>query len=297
MVKYLKLSRITAWPTSLFSFAVGFGAGAIRGTDWANALFGFLAVFSFFAFAFALNFYSDKDVDRFHDGRLRDIKLSRQPLVTGEVTATECQIFCLFTFLLSIAFGWLAGGRMVALLIFGACLVGGILYSYPSIRLKSKPVADILCMACLSALLFSAGYVVAWGELPTWLMFLFFAIFSAIIYIPTVISDYEFDSRVRLKTSAVVFGQRNLMKATWVIWLCSLPVAWFVFSGSYPLSTKVCVVLACVASGIWTALATINLKPPILDIPVLNRHSREAIIYFGVISLIFIGWGLFKLTS
>jgi 4-hydroxybenzoate polyprenyltransferase len=297
VVKYLKLARITAWPTSLFSFAVGFGAGATRLTDWADALFGFLAVFSFFGFAFALNFYSDRDVDRYHDGWLRDIKLSQQPLLTGEITVRECQVFCLFTFLLSIAFGWLAGGRLVALLIFGACLVGGILYSYPLIRLKSKPVGDILCMSCLSAVLFSAGYVVAWGEMPRWLMFLFFAIFSAIIYIPTVISDYEFDSRAGLKTSAVVFGQRNLLKATWVIWLCSLPVAWLLVSGTYPLGTKVCVVVACVASLIWTALAWTNLKPPLLDMPVLNRHSREAIIYFGVISLIFIGWGLFKLYS
>jgi len=29
MGKYLKLARITAWPASLFSFAVGFGAAAL----------------------------------------------------------------------------------------------------------------------------------------------------------------------------------------------------------------------------------------------------------------------------
>lgn len=186
MAKYLRLARITAWPASLFSFAVGFGAGADRWTQWEDVLFGFLAVFSFFSFAFALNFYSDKDVDRYHEGWQKDVKLSRQPLLSGDITERECKVFCVVTFMLTIAFAWLVSS-LVAWLMFGACLAGGILYSYPPIRLKGKPLGDILCMSGLSALLFPAGYVVAQEVLPTWQMFLFFAMFSLLCSQPSSI--------------------------------------------------------------------------------------------------------------
>jgi len=296
MKKYMKLARITAWPASLFSFAVGFGAGATRLTSWEDGLFGLAAVLSFFAFAFALNFYSDRDVDRYHPGRLKDVKLSEQPLLTGDVTERECGAFCALTFLLAVAFGWFAGG-LVALLMLLASLVGGVLYSHPWVRLKGKPVADILCMSCLSAILFSAGFVVARGAMPTWPMFLFFSMFSAVIYIPTVVGDYEYDIRAGLKTSAVVFGQRNLLKAMWVIWLCSLPISWYIISGQYVMVTKVCVIVACVASAAYAATAWRSLRPGGLLMPLVSSHPRGAIMSLGAVSLLFICWGWFKVLS
>jgi len=293
MGKYLKLARITAWPASLFSFAVGFGAAATRWTHWEDSLFGLLAVLSFFCFAFALNFYSDRDVDRYHDGWQKDIKLSQQPLLTGEVTARECRAFCLFAFLLAIAFGWLAGA-LVALLVFAACLIGGILYSHPFVRLKGKPIGDIVCMSCLSAILFSTGYAVAREAMPSWPMFLFFSLFSAIVYIPTVVSDYEYDSQAGLRTSAVIFGQRNLMKAIWVIYVCALPVAWLLISGPYPLGSKIFVIIACATSAFYVAIGWRSLKPPRLIVPMLSRRPRQTIVSFGTIALLFLGWGLFN---
>ena len=296
MTKYLRLARITAWPASLFSFAVGFGTGATEWTTWEDTLFGLLSVLSFFSFAFALNFYSDKDVDRYHDGWQKDIKLSEQPLLTGEVTDRECRIFCILTFILAIAFAWLVSG-LIALLMFGACLIGGIFYSHPSIRFKGKPGADIACMSTLSTLLFLAGYVVALGKLPSWPMLLFFSIFSAIVYIPTVVSDYQYDARAGIRTSAVVFGQRNLLKAMTVFCVCAFPVAWLIVSGPYPVGAKTCIVIACVASSIYTLTAWKSLKPPHLVVPVLSKHSREAITSFGVIALLFLCWGFFRLYS
>lgn len=293
MMRYVKLARLTAWPASLFSFAVGFGAGATALTSWQDGLLGLLAVLSFFAFAFALNFYSDRDVDRYHDGRLKDTKLSEQPLVTGRVTVRQCIVFCALAFLLTVAFGWLASG-LVGLLMLSACLVGGILYSHPWIRLKGRPVADVLCMACLSAVLFSAGFVAAQGVLPTWPMFLFFSMFSAVIYIPTVVGDYQYDVQVGLRTSAVFFGQRNVMKVMWGVYIAALPVAWLIISGPYMLGTKVCVALACVVSAIYATMAWSSLRPPNLVMPLIGRHPRGAIMGLGIVSLLFISWGWFK---
>lgn len=293
MKKYIKLARVTAWPASLFSFAVGFGAGATRSTSWEDGLFGLVAVLSFFAFAFALNFYSDRDVDSHHDGRQKDVRLMEQPLVTGEVTGRQCGAFCALAFLMAVGFGWLAGS-LVGLLIFSACLVGGVLYSYPSIRLKGKPVADILCMSCLSTILFSAGFTVAQGKMPTWPMLLFFSLFSAIVYIPTVVSDYEYDAQAGLRTSAVVFGPRNLIRAMWILCVCTVVVALFILFGPYALASKVCVALACAASVILAAIAWRSLGPSGLVMPVISRHPRGAIISFGIISLLFLCWGWLK---
>ncbi len=296
MVKYLRLARITAWPASLFSFAVGFGTGATEWTTWQDSLFGFLSLFCFFSFAFALNFYSDRDVDRYHDGWQKDVKLSEQPLLAGEVTDRECRIFCILTFTLAIAFAWLVSS-LVALLMFGCCLVGGILYSHPFIRFKAKPGADIACMSGLSTLLFLTGYIVALGRMPNWLMLLFFAIFSAIVYIPTVVSDYQYDARAGVRTSAVAFGQRNLLGAMMFLCICAFPVAWLIITGPYPDGAKACIFVACVASLIYTLTAWSSLKPPRLVMPLLAKYSREAIMSFGAISLLFLCWGLFRIFS
>jgi len=294
MAKYLRLARVTAWPASLFSFAVGFGTGATEWTTWEDTLFGLLSVLSFFSFAFALNFYSDRDVDKYHDGWQKDVKLSEQPLLAGEVTDRECRIFCILTFVLTIAFAWLVSG-LIALLMFGACLVGGIFYSHPSIRFKAKPGADIACMSTLSTLLFLAGYVVALGRMPSWPMLVFFSIFSAIVYIPTVVSDYEYDARAGIRTSAVAFGQRNLLKSMGFLYVGTLPVAWLIVSGRYPIGAKTCIVIACIVLLVYTITAWRCLKPPHLVVPVLSKHSREVITSFGVIALLFFCWGIFRL--
>jgi len=151
-------------------------------------------------------------------------------------------------------------------------------------------------MSALSVCLFSAGYLLAWGAMPNWLMMLFFSLFSITVYIPTVVSDYELDLKARLRTSAVVFGQRNLMKGMIISCLFSLAVAcWIVVEGFYPLGTKALVIFAWVASVVGTAVTWKSLKPPRLVLPVLSSHPRRVIVSFGMISLLFIGYGFFRL--
>ncbi len=292
--KYLKVIRITAWPISLFPFAVGFGAGARDATSAIDTLFGFLAVFSFFSFAYALNLYSDRDVDIHHDGWQKDTDLSQQPLLTGEMSLRECIILCFVTAVMSIVFGWLVN-YLVAILMFASCIVGGIFYSHPAVRLKAKPVTDILSMSSLSMMLFTSGYFVARGDVPTWQMLLFFAIITAIVYIPTVVSDYKFDLKAGIRTSAVVFGQRNLAKVMWFCAIATIPVAWLVWIGDYPSSTRVFVIIASVDAIVGTAILWKSLDPPHLTLPWLSQHPLRVWILCGLVPLAFVGWGIARM--
>jgi len=294
--KYLKMIRVTAWPPSLFPFAVGFGAGAVLSTDAMDAVFGFLAVFSFFSFAYALNLYADRDVDRLHDGWQKDVDLSKQPVLTGEISFREVVILCLLTAILSIFFGLLVNW-VIALLMFGSCIVGGILYSHAAVRLKSKPVADIVCMSVLSIMLFTSGYFVSRGEIPTWQMLLFFGIITAIVYIPTVVSDYKFDLIAGIRTSAVVFGQRNLLRVMSFFALCTIPVAWLIWKGPYPDSTKIFVILAAIDAIIGTIIVWFSLRPPDLVMPWVSEHPLRAWAISGVVPLAFVGWGIARMNG
>lgn len=292
--KYLKLARITSWPSFSLSFVIIFAVGAYEGTSWTKAIIGFAALFIFAGFAFALNFYSDRESDRYHDGKEKEFDLRKQPLITGEVTERECIAFCVVTFLTAIALGFVVS-NLFGLLMVSVCLVGGILYSHPWIRLKAKPVLDTVCMAGMAAILFSAGYALARGTMLNWPAFLFLYMFAAISHIPSVLYDYKYDAQAGLRTSAVVFGQRNLAKAMWVLWLCILPLAWFIISEPYALGYKVAVVLGCASLAIYTSIVWWSLRTPSQTVPLLTGHPRREIAFSSLVSLSFLCYASFKL--
>ncbi len=294
--KYLKLGRITSWPSFSLSFVIIFAVGAYEGTSWTEALIGFVALFLFAGFAFALNFYSDRESDIYHDGKEKEYDLSKQPLITGEVTERECIAFCVVTFLAAIALGFVVS-NLFGWLMVSVCLVGGVLYSHPWIRLKAKPVVDVVCMAAMAAILFSAGYALARGTMLNWPAFLFLYMFAAISHIPSVLYDYKYDAQAGLRTSAVVFGQRNLAKAMWVLWLCILPLAWFIISEPYAFGYKVAVVLGCASLAIYTSTVWWSLRTPSQTVPLLTGHPRREIAFSSVVSLSSLCYACFRLFS
>lgn len=174
IAKYLKLGRITSWPAFSLSFLVSFAVGAYEGTDWNSAILGFAVLILIASFSFALNFYSDRDTDRFHDGKQKDLNLARQPMLTGEVTERECQIFCVVTLILIVALSFLVS-NLFAILAISSCMLGGVLYSHPYIRLKAKPFFDIATMCIFCTLLFATGYALARETMIGWQAFLSFS--------------------------------------------------------------------------------------------------------------------------
>ena len=296
MTKYMKLARVTAWPALALVFLIPFAAGANTETNFGDVLFGFVAIASFASFVFALNFYSDKDTDRYHSGKRKDFNLSRQPLVTGEVTERECRAFCGVTLLSAIIFSFLVS-NLFALLVILACLFGGILYSHPWIRLKAKPLGDIFCISSVGVLVPSAGYLLGIGVVPDSLILLYLFILTAIIYTASVMSDYEFDLKARLKTSAVFFGQGRLVKAMAISCALSLPVALMIVVESYPLGTKLIVTLIGVSSIVIVMVAWKRLRAPRLHMPILASSPRWIFILPGIFSLLFVSYAFFKIIS
>ncbi len=285
IVKYLKLGRITSWPAFALAFLVPFAVGAYEGTNWISAILGFITLILIASFSFALNFYSDRDTDKYHDGKQKDLNLAKQPMLTGEVTERECKIFCIITFLLIVIFSFLVS-NLFALLAISASLLGGVLYSHPYIRFKAKPVVDIISMCVFCTLLFSAGYVLARETILGWQVFMFFSLLCAIVYIPSVVQDYHCDVQAELRTSAVVFGKSNVMKAMWIVCLGMIPLVWLITSGPYAIIFKICVVLAFINSLAYTVVSLRSLKTPRYSMPLLDRFPHATMISSAVIALL-----------
>ncbi|MCK5653771.1 MAG: UbiA prenyltransferase family protein [Dehalococcoidia bacterium] len=296
MTKYLQLARITAWPAYSLTFVISFAVGSYVGTSWTSAWIGFLALFSFAGFAFALNFYSDRDTDRYHDGIQKDFDLRRQPMVTGKVTERECKVFCWAALLIAIVLGFLVSS-IFGLLVILACFAGGILYSHPKIRLKAKPIGDIICISLLGVLIPSAGYVLGADILPTPLIMLLWFLVTATGYTASVVSDYEFDLKAGLRTSAVFFGPVKALKLMVVGCLLSIVVAFFIFDAShlYPIGTRYFMVFIVAGLIFLTALLWRSLRSPRMRLTVLSSRKRWVFMAPGAASLAFLCYAFFKI--
>lgn len=295
-MKYLKLGRVTSWPSFSLAFVIIFTVGVYGGTSWPRALIGFAALFLFAGFAFALNFYSDRESDKYHDGKEKEFDLSRQPMITGEVTEAECKVFCAVTLLAAVACGFVVGNLFGSLVV-AACLLGGVLYSHPWIRLKAKPVLDIVCMAGMAAVLFSAGYALARETMLNWPAFLYLFIFAAIGHIPSVVYDYQYDARAGLRTSAVVFGQRNLANAMWVLWLGAVALAWFISTGPYAFGYKVGAVLGCASLAAYSFIVWRSVRTTSQNVPLLTGHPLREIGFSSAVSLSCLGYAAFRFIT
>lgn len=297
-LKYPKLARVSAWPGYSLAFVIPFAAGAYYGTSWVDASMGFVSLLLFAGFAFALNFYSDRDTDSYHDGVQKDCDLARQPMVTGAVSERGCRVFCTVTLALSLALAFAVSG-LFGLIIVLACLFGGVLYSHPRIRLKAKPVGDVFCISVLGILVPSAGYLLGRGALPTPLMMLFWFMVTATGYLATVASDYDFDARAGLRTSAVVFGQRRVLKAMTLLGLACLGIAYLMFDGPYPypVGTRYFAALMGAALVAFVIIVWRSLKPPKMHVPVLSSWGRWVFAVPALVSIVLVYWTYLRLLG
>ena len=207
--KFLRLLRPVAWLCFLLPFAVGFGFGATPNTSILHAFLGLLSFMFWMSFSFTINAIFDRDVDRFHDGRVKDLNLSLQPLVTGEISLREAWLYCLIFFVLSLATA--AAINLNFFLAMLAANIIGFVYSAPP-RFKAKPVMDVVCNALAALLAFYAGLSIGGAEMPVAVYPATFFL-AATFYIPTAVSDYEFDRKAGLKNTPVYFGPERALKS------------------------------------------------------------------------------------
>lgn len=157
-------------------------------------------------FAFMVN-----DVVDAPDDALTPRKKARNPVSNGTLTLNEANIATYGTLIASFALYMLAGGW--------AMVMGGItlglcyFYSVPPLRLKARPVTDVVSHALmLSGLLIMAGYF-TYDMAPgiSWAVIGAAIAFSAGGQFYNQIDDYEGDKAAGLRNTVVLLGKGGTM--------------------------------------------------------------------------------------
>jgi 4-hydroxybenzoate polyprenyltransferase len=233
--KYWKLFRVKISLAFFFPLAFGFAiaADADPHITWWKIPVGFLAFFCATFFASTLNFYADVASDKDFGGGFKDTDLSKQPFVKGEMGRAETWLA------LGVSFAACAGlslavNHRFAVFIVGFALVVGILYSHPLIRLKAKPVTDILCNIVGMGFSLLAGLSLGGSSrLPPVMFLVWGALFVVVMYIPTVVNDVPFDRAAGYQTSGVYFGASRLLYSMAPLAIAMVPLGVFLaFDGS-----------------------------------------------------------------
>ena len=234
------------------------------------------------SFSFTINALFDRDVDRLHDGRVKDINLSLQPLVTGEISVKEAWLYCFIFFILSLATAAAINEKFFLAML--AANIIGYVYSAPP-RFKAKPVMDVVCNALAALLIFYAGLSIGGAEVPTAIYPAAFFL-AATFYIPTAVSDYEFDKKAGLKNTPVYFGPERALKSLYPLSAITIALWAYVFAVSSRIEVKLIsplIILYTIAYVIiinsrWNG-RKLNVTPNLILTP------------FGIISALFLAYG------
>ncbi len=286
--KHIRLLRPIAWITFLYPFSVGFGLGVTSNSNPLHVIFAFIAFIFWMSFCFVLNAVGDKDVDKFHTGRSKDMNLAYQPLVTGEVTEKKALYLSMMFFIFSLLFAWLVNSLFFLLILIVDVL--GYIYSMPPTRFKTKPIGDILCNTLAGGTIFIAGLSIG-GTNMNPLAILGVFIIASNFYIPTVITDYEFDRKAGLTTSAVFFGPKKLLQMMYLLTAIAV-IIWLIVFLINNLELKVLALLVIIYIIVFTLASNAKLKGERLNI-----HENWILVPFALMSAAFVIYGILKLLG
>lgn len=286
--KYIRLVRPVAWIVFLFPFSVGFGIGATKNTNPIHIVFALIAFASCMSFSFILNSLADKEVDKFHDGRSKDMNLSYQPFVTGEVSEKMALYIAVISVIISLFFAWLVNYLFFTLMIIGNII--GYIYSMPPTRFKTKPIADIQCNALAAGITLIAGLSIG-GANMNLLFIIGCFIVASVVYIPTVVTDYYFDKKAGLKTSAVFFGPKKILMALYPLTFVILAIFIFVF-----LTTKFELQISSLIIFVYTLIFVIAANIKFRD-GRLSAHQNWIFVPFILLSVGYFIYGFLKIAD
>jgi chlorophyll synthase len=286
--KYIRLVRPKAWITFLLPFSIGFGLGITSKSNPIHAIFAFITFALWMSFCFVLNALSDKDTDKFHNGRTKDMNLAYQPLVTKEVGEKEALYLSLIFLVFSLFFAFLVSPLFFTIIVFVHLL--GYMYSMPPMRFKMRPVADVLCNVFAGGGIFVAGLSIGGANMnPIMISGIFIA--AATFYIPTVVTDYEFDKKAGLETSAVFFGPEKMIKAMYSLTLITT-IIWLIVLLRSNLELKLLALIVIIYSIVITVASNTKMKEERLYI-----HENWVLAPFLLLSAMFIIYGILKLSN
>ena len=286
--KYVRLIRPVAWIVFLFPFCVGFGLGARQGTDLFDVIFALIAFAACMSFCFMINCFADKEVDKFHDGRAKDMNLSAQPFVTGEVSEKMAFYIAVIFLIISLFFAWLVNYFFFSLMIIGNCI--GFIYSMPPTRFKTKPVGDILCNASAAGVVLIAGFSIGGANFNLAFIIGCF-VTAAVVYIPTVVTDYDFDLKAGLKTSAVFFGPKRILRALYPLTFVIIAIFTYVFLTT-GFELKISSIIIIVYVLVFVIAANVKFRGGRL-----YAHQNWILVPFFLLSIAYFIYGLLKIAD
>ena len=155
-------------------------------------------------FAFMINDVEDAD-----DDALNPAKIQRNPVSAGILTKREANLASYATALIAAVIYALLSP--VAFVVGVLSLIVGWIYSWGPVRLKSKPVVDLLShVMMLAGFQFLTGHFAFATQLggPWFFPFLFLVALSGYVELYNELRDYEGDVRAGLKHTAAVIGHR-----------------------------------------------------------------------------------------
>lgn len=177
------------------------------------------------AYAFMINDIEDAPEDALIPERAR-----RNPITLGMVNIrtgyAACRIVVAVTLIL-----YAVGGESVFLIGLGIILLSH-LYSWRPVRLKARPVTDIVSHSLmLSGLLMLAGYFLYYDDPGiVWLVAIGATLFSIYGQLYTQLEDYDTNQRAGLQNTAIYLGKvatRRVMRLSALVALLCLLVAMF----------------------------------------------------------------------
>lgn len=181
------------------------------GLDWrlvAVTLANILAV----AYAFMIN-----DIEDAPDDALDPARAARNPVTSGRVSVRMGYYACRLIAVLTLVF-YAFGGTLV-FITGAATLLLSHLYSWRPVRLKAWPVTDVLSHSLmLSGLLLLAGYFL-YHTAPGIVWFVAAAVTFYSVYgqLYNQIRDYDMDKAAGLKNTAILLGEANTRRATYLV--------------------------------------------------------------------------------
>lgn len=162
------------------------------------------------------NDYFDRRVDVFNPKKVDS------PLVRGTATPARARAWMIGLTAATLVSGFLLGAAFGALMAIGLAM--SFLYSAPPVRLKARPLGDVLMNAVgYGGIATLAGWVLGAGWDGPFPMGALLVVMLAIAagYLPTVMMDRDADARTGLRTTAVALG----LRASWILGLEALLAA------------------------------------------------------------------------
>jgi len=116
-------------------------------------------------------------------------------------------------------------------------------------------------------------------------------ILAATFYIPTVVTDFEFDKKAGLTTSAVYFGAKKILQIMIILAIFNI-IVWMIIFATSDIEYKILAIISILYSIIFTIASNLKLRQERLHL-----HENWILIPFPIISFAFILYGILKLIG